>query len=257
MGRRWTENENKFIKEHFGSLTYQEIGNLIERTKSSVMNQARKLGLTSKGLGKNPLSTRRKYKINDSIFNEINNTNAYLAGFIAADGCISGNKVRIGLQIGDIKYLQKIKDLFSYDGKIYLYSSACSLEMTSEEIVMDLKEKFNIVERKSLTLKPPILEERNHILSFIKGYIDGDGSIYYTNNRGYKYLTLSVIGTEAMCSFIKKEFEDILVAETPKLQQRANVYHYRINGKQAEKVYKFLKHEVKTPALERKWKKEL
>lgn len=259
MGRPWTEKEVRIVEELYGVFNYQKIAEIIDRTKSSIANQARKMGLTPKGHGSNPLSFKRKHYIDDDFFSKIDNTSAYIAGFIAADGCVMGNKIRIGLQKGDTKYLEKLKSHFQFSGPIYRYSNSSSLEMTSEKIVRDLREKFNIIERKSLVLEPPIgLREQNHILSYIKGYIDGDGSIFFTTNRGkYKYFTISVIGTEKICSYIKLEFDNILNSETPKIRKEGNIFRFRVNGKKAETVYKFLKNEVSTPTLERKWKIEL
>jgi len=254
MGKKWLDSERQIIKDSYGILTYKEISNILDRSISSIENEARKLKLINSTIGMNSLSHKTKYNINHNVFCDLTNENCYMAGFIAADGNILKNRIAIGLKKDDLEHLKLIKSFFEYSGKIYEYTNSVHLEMRSNQIVEDLKNKFNITERKSLTLKPPVVLEEKFAYAFIKGYIDGDGSIYFTNNKQYKYLSISCVGTEEMCCWIKFYFDKILDSTTPKIQKNNNIFVFRVNGKQAEKVYSYLKYKIDTPTMERKWK---
>lgn len=53
---------------------------------------------------------QRKYKVWDEFFDELNPTNVYLMGFLAADGSIQKDGgIKIGLSAIDKPFLEKIK----------------------------------------------------------------------------------------------------------------------------------------------------
>lgn len=65
------------------------------------------------------------------------------------------------------------------------------LVFNSKKMVYDFINK-GIVQRKSLVLKPPLIEEK-YYLPFIMGYFDGDGSIFKTQNKEF---SISIEGTK-------------------------------------------------------------
>jgi hypothetical protein len=118
----------------------------------------------------------------ENFFSVPNILNSYWAGFIAADGCIRGyhdHYLSLGLSKKDISHLEKFKRDLRLSNKITIYDkhNSCITGLSSNKICDDLKNNFNITPRKSKTLKPPNIKNKTNILSFIAGYIDGDGSV--------------------------------------------------------------------------------
>ena len=149
---------------------------------------------------------RRKYNVNDCFFETPNIVNCYYAGFIAADGCIRKYKgkfvetysLSFGLSIKDKDFLIKFLNTINYEGTIRYYENKgrkyVGVEIKSNKICEDLRNNFNITERKTHTLCPPSLFGKNLIDAFICGYIDGDGSVYFSKNKNkQKRVGISIV----------------------------------------------------------------
>lgn len=139
-----------------------------------------------------------------TFFSEPNINNSYWAGFIAADGCIVGNRLVINLAVKDKDHLQVLATslgtyLYEYTTKQY---SCVRLAMRSMQIAEDLYNNYNITSKKSMTLQPPNITDEKQIQAFIAGYFDGDGSLYYFQNRGYTYPAIEILGTDTMLKWI-------------------------------------------------------
>ena len=84
----------------------------------------------------------------------------------------------------------------------------------------------NVPPRKSLILKPPNIVSQFYI-PYIRGYFDGDGSLYQNKNGNW---TVSIEGTKEMLLWIN----EVLNFEVSKLEQRKetekNSYHIRAGG---------------------------
>jgi|LakMenEpi03Aug12_release.lakeMendotaPanAssembly.Ray.scaffolds.fasta_scaffold490623_2 hypothetical protein len=256
MGKRWTEQENIYLKQNYELISYKEIAVNLQRTIESVSNQVRKLSLyNSKGCGNNKMSHKRQYEINESFFKVPNILNCYWAGFLAADGNVRKKDYRtyVCLQNGDKEHLNKLKQDIEYSGEIKNYSGAAVLSINSRKIYEDLMKNFNIVPKKSLILKPPKLNDIDLILSFFVGYLDGDGTIYETiYKEKYHYINSAIIGTEEMMIWFKEVLEKELNIVLPKIQKHKNVYKLCFNGKTFITIFNRIK-DYQIPKLERKW----
>ena len=179
---------------------------------------------------------RSKYSLNECFFDEIGDTQLWLIGLLAADGWVSKNLIGLS-QSGTHgkEVIDYVKNILQYDGKIYTATTtnelAYSISVTSTKFVKIL-ERYNIVKNKSLLYKLPELSCENELRSFIRGYIDGDGSIgVYNNGKGYESLVISFVGT--------KEFIDVIGDKLPikfsnKLdKKRNNCWELRWYGKKA------------------------
>lgn len=147
----------------------------------------------------------RKYFVNNDFFEVIDTEEkAYWLGFIYADGYITNNgnqkNFGIALEIKDKGHLERfINDLDSnypvkvYDAKTnfseYTYARVL---ITSEKMYNDLLNK-GVFERKSNILRFPSYDivPKNLVMHFIRGYIDGDGSIVRSRNS----FSLNICGT--------------------------------------------------------------
>ena len=120
-----------------------------------------------------------------------------------------------------------------YDGDVKIVDNVSSLHIYGvREWHTDLLKNWNIIPCKTAILKPPMqLSHKAHILSYIRGYIDGDGCICYGKNRNTKIIRFSVCGTLDMMYWIKSVLgvdNKIMLNGISKVN-----YSYRIGGKTA------------------------
>lgn len=156
------------------------------------------------------------YKYNKQFFNKIDTEEkAYWAGFIAADGNIRKDflKMRIELNIQDYCHLENLKNLLKE--KILLKKSirpknhSCYIDVNCKEFCLALN-NLDITPKKSLTLKIEFdlipKELRSH---FIRGYFDGDGSInkYSREGKNYNEWEISFISSKDFLNQILKELD--------------------------------------------------
>lgn len=185
MQKEWNDNEINFLRSNYEKMSYREIGEYLGRTHSSVENKANKIGI----------NRDRKYKFNIDFFkNPLSEHPAYWIGFIAADGGISKDYKSFGITLkrDDYEHLKKLnKDISGnievkfrtrkeciFAGKHVPEREQCNIVVYSTEMVRDLAQ-YGVVPQKSLTLKFPIIEDDDLMWAYLRGYFDGDGSIYY------------------------------------------------------------------------------
>lgn len=221
-----------------------------------------------------------KYIVNHNIFQEDTEESFYLAGFIAADGCVrisKTNKLRdylnyrlqISLSKKDKKHLEMVKSLLGSTHPIHDYliknskKNKCwndvwesKLLITSKQIVQDL-EKFNIFPRKSLTYEfPEWMKFHPFKRHFIRGYIDGDGSFYRMKNSND--IVLGIRGTIQFLQSCKDIFEKECMIQTnaqPALQ--SGIGNLRIHSNEmVSRIMRYL-YSQSSIYMERKFKKAL
>lgn len=134
---------------------------------------------------------KRKYYVNDSFFSEQNSEMAYLLGFLMADGNVSkkGNRVQIALSAVDKNFLIQVQEKiggapvadFIVNNKSYV-----RWECMSSKIKKDLIE-YDVIPRKTGFEKIPEKLNEEYYPDFIRGFFDGDGSIYEDNAVGLNF----------------------------------------------------------------------
>lgn len=187
-------------------------------TRKTIANHMNHYGIAHK------LET--KYKCNENIFSTDTEISFYLAGFIAADGCImsKGNSKMLSISLSkkDKSHLEKIKNALGAEHPIGDYDVKNSkrnpkwndvvksdLKISSAQIYSDLQ-RFNITERKTHTLTfPEWMNDHQLRHHFIRGYIDGDGSFFHNlgKKRNVKQVFFSVRGTTAFLTSLRSILE--------------------------------------------------
>lgn len=140
-----------------------------------------------------------KTPINDNYFSNIDsNEKSYFLGLMYADGWIASDAIAgINLKSEDAEILEKMskciylneKPLKALKNKIGKPQSL--LTLNSRSVVMDLK-RLGCVPAKSLILDFPSIKQVpiTHLSHFLRGYFDGDGSIYLRKNNT---ISLSIV----------------------------------------------------------------
>lgn len=142
----------------------------------------------------------RKYSCNSDFFESIDTEEkAYWLGFLFADGFITSpqnnnNVKRVGLSLkeSDCNHLEKFNKAISSNAIIRHYTVTtgykidtkyCRVIITDNKMAEDLI-SHGCVEHKSNILNPPIGVPEYLIKHFIRGFMDGNGSISISK---YKY----------------------------------------------------------------------
>jgi len=255
----WTQEEDQFLLTNYPSYSNKQLSVQLGRSIGSIQCRGRFLNL-------NKISIR-KYHTNIDYFHIPNINNCYWAGLLAADGCIwkRGDAVEIGLQEKDKYLLEQFAQAVNYDGKIELRKTKPGFQTNQKQYriifygvqqwVKDLKDNFNITPCKSLNFTHPNQLTRDQELSFIKGYIDGDGCVYCNN----KDIVLAITGTESTLNWIKFIFDTIVPSSNCSVSSvrkygDENCFEYRINSNRVMNIYKILKTII-PHGLHRKWDK--
>lgn len=238
---RWTKEEDSILKQYYGKIKIGEIP--ISRSKKAIICRA-----SQKKLKGNMSLSKKTYEFNEDFFSIINNSSSYLAGLLAADGCIYNNQVM--LEVIDKELIEYLTISLNYNGKIGSRSrenrkTSYYINITSKKMVEDLNNIWSITSKKSLTLQPPNISNIENILSFIIGYIDGDGHSYINK---YNKLVFGCAGNKDIINWIS-QYLNLNVRQSSHPQ----IYILQTTGKYAIALGQKLLS-IETPyRLSRKW----
>lgn len=203
-----TELQEIEICEYYcNGFSSRELATIYKVDKGTIKRKLIKHNIKLRSLSE----ANRVYSFDENAFSKINsNEKAYWLGFIAADGNVHNNILKIGLSSKDIVHLEKFKFFLKSSHPIHIYHTkvkskiyeSCEFSIRSDRIVADLL-KLNITPNKSKTLLPATIKEK-YLPSYILGIIDGDGC-FYLDKKGQMHL--SIVGSLPIIQFIM----DILV----------------------------------------------
>lgn len=181
MSKQWTDEEIKFLKENYKTMTYKQLSEQLNRTKAAIDLKINRLGLK-----------KDKYVYNHDFFENIDTPQkAYWLGFIYADGGVAIDtrtnscELSIKLQASDANHLRKFNKTLdgnvdvSFDtrkcnlnNKMY---DTCQIRFYSSKLVHDLGQ-HGVIPNKTMTIRFPNIN-KNLYADFIRGYFDGDGCV--------------------------------------------------------------------------------
>ncbi len=157
--------------------------------------------------------------LNEAFFSDYSDRMFYWVGFLAADGCIHNNFIKLSLAEKDRPHLILFKKDLGFAGKmtkviaknsnrnpLWKDSVCFSVSVCSAQMVYDLA-KYGIVERKSKILTFPKVPEM-YLRSYCLGYFDGDGcwALHAPKSRPNRrpQLMFSVRGTNDFLSGLNR-----------------------------------------------------
>lgn len=205
---------------------------------------------------------KSKYTPDNSIFeNGLNKINAYILGFIYADGCLYYSKhtkrYRITISSKDYDLISNIHSLMTPKKKLYRDGQNYQV-VTSNEIDINFIKDLGVQERKTYNLTFPNIEEK-YYSHFIRGFFDGDGCIYnsktYTQKKEYIYKYISICCTSLeFLKYIQRILKEKEIYSKINVDNRKKVPIYLLEIKRKNDVIKFYKYLYKdaTLYLERK-----
>lgn len=165
---------------------------------------------------------KRTYTLNERYFENIDSQDkAYILGFLFADGNVSlpNNEVRINLKEEDREILEKMRKAIGssrpliynperYDTRGYINKPQYKLSVQSYLMCQDLI-NLGCIENKSLKIDFPNIDEK-YYSHFLRGYFDGDGSIYTGKGKYKSNYVITFTSTEDFLITAK----DIIAKET-------------------------------------------
>lgn len=198
-------------------------------------------------------------KVNKDFFKNWSSDMAYVSGFFSADGYITVNR-RGGqfwcIQITDKKLLEQIRKAVKSGHKISTRSGSENesvlyrLQIGSIEMCNDLR-KLGLRERKTKNLVAPNVPDK-YFADFVRGYFDGDGSVwvgFIHKERINRLLAIRTVFTSCSKRFLeilKSKLEKNQITDGVLRKEKGNYCRltYSIHG--SLKLYEFMyNHKVK------------
>lgn len=248
------EEEKLIIKQYQEGNSMAQLGKRYNCDPSTICNILKAYKVQSRNLSE----ARRNYlgyTINEKVFEKINtNDQSYWLGVMYSDGYI--NKTRdytnyfgISVQASDKEWLENFKNFLQYNGDIKQYLTTESaykvnvpyvrLLIGNNKIVSDL-ENYGVIENKSKLIQH--LPDIPYLDDFIRGYIDGDGSLRKA------FPNISICGNKNFLEDIGNYFQ------LPyKIYQDKSIYGLHYNKNESEYLEKRL-YKNAHYYLERKYK---
>lgn len=190
------ENENTLLEEYKNGKTLKEIA-----IKYGVSPDTISKLLDENNIPKRS-SYRTTYSLNENYFDVIDTQEkAYILGFLAADGCVHKNTITLSLQENDKHILDEINTLLGSNRHLYYIKrdvgkNQYRLAITNQHMAQQLKNK-GIIENKSLKFEFPECITDELLPHFLRGLLDGDGSIgktrYYISYTGTRMLLFKIV----------------------------------------------------------------
>ena len=201
----------------------------------------------------------RKWHLNQDYFKTWSRNMAYVLGLWFADGCIYGGKMfDITLHAKDKYILKQVAQELEYEGPLYDYVDRQAARLNFSCVVI-YKDIVNLggSERKSLMIEFPEVP-KEFLPDFIRGYFDGDGSVYWVKNHrlGSSFASGSPAFIKKLWTILKSEAnieggsyspQNMALSFGKRDTLRLGDYMYRDNPELflLRKRNKFIKEEIK------------
>lgn len=203
-----------------------EIAQLLDMSQSSVYYTLRGMKVKMRS---NKVNSRR-YDVDHDFFETIDSElKAYWLGFMYADGYIT-QKDYVGLSLNtkDEGHIYKFQSTIASQHPIHRYSSHTTYGYTeysrlcfvSKKMCQDLSANGCVLS-KTMILKPPKLDNEEHIRPFIRGYFDGDGCV---TNGGKNCAKMTIVGNYELMKWVNSHLPD----PGPLQQDKRKPYIYEV-----------------------------
>lgn len=175
--------KEQLLKEYLMGASQKELS---KKYNTDALYQLKKLGIKRRGTGEQRIITRGGcFKLNWNCETVSNEQEAYILGMLFADGHVCGSQLGLKLKFSDGELVNKIKNYFSEEIKLQKEKNNhyYGFVVSSTTVVKNLS-NFGLISRKSIIdFRMPNIP-KNLYRHFIRGYFDGDGSIYKCVVRG-------------------------------------------------------------------------
>lgn len=248
----WTSERLEILRQRYPQEGPSKLALEWDLKEHAVSAKANFLGL--KTPGRFDRRSQNSKSVNNTYFDHWTNNSAYILGYIFADGSIQAQTeigrytLRFRCQKRDRKLLEIIREEMKIQsiirdrwitskktGKKY---EASYLDTTSKRLVTRLVE-LGVLPRKS-KLNPPYPTIPDDFFShFLRGYIDGDGGIYY-NKRDGSY-SVSALGSPFFMSGLQEQTISLIgVSKFPPYKKKSLLVFSWSSKEDVKKLNDFL-----------------
>ena len=218
MRRKFTEQEIQSAIDLYNAGKQQwEVAKALNCSQVSISNILKRRGIETR-VGKKVTYT----DVNTSFFKQINNeTSAYFLGLLYADGNVQTNNtaycVTLKLKSDDQYIIEKFRDIMSPSSSVKIAQNKGSpntysyFRINQKEVCEQLI-ALGCAPNKSLILTFPTQVPANLIQHFLRGYSDGDGTIYSNHFKNKKTINTiwKIVSTKQFCEQTAKILKEEL-----------------------------------------------
>lgn len=239
-----TDELSQAVELHEQGHSIKEISKILKKKDNRISEYLQSVGCIIS-------MNNQKHEYHDEIFRCIDTEEkAYWLGFLSADGCVHNNILELTLKEGDKEHVEMFARFASPTAEVKYRKStkAYRVNICSKEICDDLI-SLGVTPRKSLTLQFCDQVPQHLIHHYIRGYVDGDGSVGLYNKGKDAYF--GVLGTEEFLN----EIVSVLGLKHNKKRRHGEAYEIRYGGnKQVPPILERLYGDA-TVYLQRKYEK--
>jgi len=190
---------------------------------------------------------KKKYSVNEYLFDKITPLSAWILGWLVSDGYIANNRITLHLAQKDIDVLIKIKHYMEYTGPIYKQNATlnnkifkqASLSISSKRLCKKLLQYGIVSPKTNKEVFPKVIIKSNkeNKKAFIRGIFEGDGSILIDKNKSVLF---QIVGTKQLLEEIQLILMKILHVPKTKLTKNSKRNHYALRYRGKKNVFKIL-----------------
>lgn len=240
MGAIIPPNEKReyipLIQSDLGKISQRAIARKLGIGRTTVNNWSKELGFKYK-----------KHTVNENFFDEFSEKSAYLLGLIFADGNIAWNPKK-GYQAltitaceKDRDHLENLRNILS-STKPLLYApktKSYRLIVNNKKICQRLM-SLSLTPRKSLTVRFPNIPKK-YIRHFIRGIIDGDGTVRYVDREKSPYFEIVIFsGSKLFCKDLAQVIKKEMGIKTNVRKVKRNAYVLQYSCSRGKKLAQFI-----------------
>lgn len=189
-----SEQKLEIIKRYQAGESSVELGKYFDVTSTSILDLLKKNNIERRKL----CGSKRKYLLNEFVFDEITPESAYWIGFLFADGSVrrrenGAGDIAVNLAESDVEHLNKFRAFLQSNHKLYKFiqktrsinnrmispTPCVRLAIRSSRLATQL-EKHGMNKKSSGRVAPDYLKYNR---DFWRGVVDGDGWLGIYNNN--------------------------------------------------------------------------
>jgi hypothetical protein len=187
---------------------------------------------------------------------------AYVAGLIASDGCLVNNGRHINITSKDIEIIDNVQTILGINVKVATKTGQFGTQayhlQFSNVALYDFFLQCGITPAKSKTIGPIAVPDA-YYADFLRGYFDGDGTIYgYWDTRWPKslmYYTGYVSASPKFLIWLQHMNMRLIGTTAGKIKPNVRAFTLAYAKTDTQKLFLYMYRELTTPRLARKYAK--
>jgi hypothetical protein len=236
VGELITPEKKKALKPilqaNFGKISQREVARRLGLGKTTVNGWNAEMGLR-----------HEKISCNELFFDSWTEDSGYVLGYIYADGNTQNNPGRsrwaltITASEKDVDHLDRVRQLLQVT-KPLLYSAktrSCRMIISNRALVEKLI-GIGVNPRKSLVVEFPRIPNV-YLRHFIRGVVDGDGSVSYFNRKRSPYFEIRIFsGSRRFLVGASQAIETVTTISANVQHSHGNTYVIRYSSSRGERL---------------------